>query len=90
MPSFFKTNVLSLLCIALATLSSCTKDDGNLTDVPATYEFSRNGASTVDYSGQTERLDMLAQLVNYLKSANTVGSPSLDVNLLQDSFYFII
>lgn len=86
MPSFFRFKALSILFLALATLSSCTKDDGNLIDVPATYEFSRNGASTVDFSGQTERLDILAQLVNYLKSANTVGSSSLDANLLKDMF----
>ena len=72
-------------CVAF-TFSSCNQDNADQLDVPSTYEFSRNGASTVNFSGQTERLDMLAQMSTYLKSSNTVGAASLDANTLKDMF----
>ncbi|MBP9152898.1 MAG: DUF4856 domain-containing protein, partial [Flavobacteriales bacterium] len=85
MHSYFRLNYLSLLIFISIISSSCNKDDDKL-GVPATYEFTRNGASTVDVSGQIQRLDMLSQLGTYMKSANTVGSASLDENLLKDMF----
>jgi len=40
-------------------------------DVPETYVFTdADGNSTVSYSGQTARMDMLSEMVSYLKSAN--------------------
>ena len=40
-------------------------------DVPETYVFTdADGNSTVSYSGQTARMDMLSEMVTYLKSAN--------------------
>jgi len=40
-------------------------------DVPATYAFTdADGNSTVSYGGQTARMDMLSEMVTYLKSAN--------------------
>ena len=40
-------------------------------DVPSTYTFTdADGNSTVSYSGQTARMDMLSEMVTYLKSAN--------------------
>ncbi|MCF8461214.1 MAG: DUF4856 domain-containing protein [Flavobacteriales bacterium] len=74
-----------LLIGTSAILSSCNQEDDKL-DVPSTYEFTRSGASTVDVSGQVQRLDMLSQLGTYMKSVNTVGSASLDENLLKDMF----
>ncbi len=75
-----------LFIFSVIILSSCKKETEDRLDVPATYEFIRNGASTVDYSGQTERLDMLAQLSSYMKSVNTVGSPELDAARLKNMF----
>ena len=77
---------MTLAALAALTITSCNQDDSNTLDVPSTYEFTRDGSSTVSYSGQTERLDMLAQMSTYLKSANTVGSSALDANLLKDMF----
>ncbi|MDZ7718347.1 MAG: DUF4856 domain-containing protein [Balneolaceae bacterium] len=37
-------------------------DDDNDIEVPATYEFSRNGESTVSFSGQTTRIKMADEL----------------------------
>ncbi|MDG1841883.1 MAG: DUF4856 domain-containing protein [Crocinitomicaceae bacterium] len=60
------------------------KDDGSCTydvvtpvtyTVPTTYTFTdANGNSTVSYSGQTARLDMLSEMTTYLKTANDGGS----------------
>lgn len=53
--------------LAGVTLVSCTSDDSlspeneNL-ETPATYNFERDNSSTVDYNGQTTRLQMAAEL----------------------------
>lgn len=62
------------------------KEDGtciyeNITPVPSTYSFNRNGQSTVDISGQHQRLDMLTEMVDYLKTANTAGTAISAENL---------
>lgn len=38
--------------------------------VPTTYKFTRNNASSVSYTGQTQRLDMLSVIKNYLKNGD--------------------
>jgi len=55
---------------------SCTYDTpGPTYSVPTTYTFTdANGNSTVSYGGQTSRMDMLSEMVTYLKSANDGGS----------------
>ena len=68
-------------------MSSCNQDDDNDDlDVPSTYTFTRDGNSTVSYSGQTQRLDMLALITTYMKTSNTVGSAALDADQLKDMF----
>lgn len=43
--------------------------------VPSTYAFTdANNASTVDFSGQTVRLEMLLEIVEYMETANTSGT----------------
>lgn len=50
-------------------LHSCKKEDTKKSyEVPTTYNF-----DSVDYSGQTYRLDMLTELLNEVKKANTAG-----------------
>ncbi len=58
---------IRLLLFPLLTLSlfaSCDINSSNDTDieVPATYEFERNGESTVAFSGQTTRIKMADEL----------------------------
>ncbi len=48
---------------------------------PSTYVFTRNSETSVSYSGQTNRLDMLGEMVTYLKTANTPGT-ALDATKL--------
>ena len=54
--------------------SKAEKSDGSCVydtayNVPSTYDF-----ANVSYSGQTERLDMLGELVNEMKKGNTQGT----------------
>jgi len=46
-------------------LTSCDKDKSEL-EVPATYEFLRDGVTTVSYSGQTTRIAMAEELASAL------------------------
>jgi Domain of unknown function (DUF4856) len=82
---------LASLFIAFLSLTSCTNDDDTITPespafnytVPETYTFTRNNASTIDYSGQTTRLTMLDEMGNYIKTAATNGSISDNTVLLE-------
>ncbi len=54
---------------------------GKVIDTPATYTFTRNGESSVSYSGQTERLDQLEEIKDYLKLADAGDAISEQVLL---------
>lgn len=63
---------LLLLSMSIAVFASCS-DDGVIVDPivptlqlenPATYDFTRDGASTISFSGQTERIGMAQELVS--------------------------
>jgi hypothetical protein len=59
--------------LALNYDADATKDDDGCeyVVVPDTYVFTdADGNNTVSYSGQTSRMDMLSEMVSYLKSAN--------------------
>ena len=53
--------------------------------VPTTYSFDRNGSSSISFSGQTQRMNMLTEMVTYLKTANTPGT-SIDATKLKDMY----
>ena len=55
-----------------------------LSSNPTTYEFTRDGASTVSYSGQNERLDMVEAIKAYLKAGD--GGAPLSATVLNDAF----
>lgn len=57
-------STLLLVVLGLA-LTSCDKDKSEL-EVPATYEFLRDGVTTVSYSGQTTRIAMAEELASAL------------------------
>lgn len=62
---------------------SCLYDEPAYT-VPTTYSFlDGNGASTVSYTGQTERLGQLREMVVYLKTGTTT---TLSAQQLKDMF----
>lgn len=78
--------VFALSLLIITGLSSCNTEEDSGLDVPSTYSFTRDGSSTVSYSGQVERLNMLSLLSTYMKTSNTVGAPALDAQLLKDMF----
>lgn len=51
---------------------------------PANYSFERNGESTVSYSGQNERLDMVSAMKGYLSQAD--GGQMIDPQVLLDAY----
>lgn len=68
--------------------NSCEYDttDGDSYSVPTTYAFvDADGNSTVSYSGQHQRLDMLSEISTYMKTANTQGV-FVDAQQLKDMY----
>lgn len=75
---------LPLLALVIA-VTSCSKDDDECGDcapiinLPETYNF-----ENVSFSGQTTRLNMLSEIVTYIKTGNT--GASIDKQQLQNMF----
>ena len=74
--------------------SIAEEDDGNCDytyNVPSEYVFTDgDGNSTVSYSGQTARMDMLSEMVSYLKTANNDPAVTLsatDLLAMYDNSY---
>lgn len=49
-----------------ASTISATVTTGKLIETPDTYEFTRSGESSVSYPGQTDRLDMVEEIKDYV------------------------
>lgn len=86
-----KKLVLSLFIVG-SMLTSCSSDDDNGSSgsqvvAPATYQFERNGATTVNYGGQTSRILMGAEFVSAL-SDNTKTEVELDGMFTNTGDYF--
>jgi len=77
-----KKIAFSLLVIG-GLFTSCSSDDDNSgnddqnVEAPVTYQFNRNGNSTVSFGGQTTRIAMSEELVSALKN-NTTTEAQLD------------
>lgn len=71
---------LLLLAATAVFLGSCKDKDEPSFEVPDTYNF-----ENVSYSGQTQRLDMLAEMTTYMKTGNTSGTV-LDAQVIKDMF----
>lgn len=55
-------------------------------EVPSTYNFvDADGNSTVSFSGQQIRLEMLSEIVTYMKTANTSGT-TVDATILKGMY----
>jgi hypothetical protein len=81
---------LTFLTVGILSLAfSCDKKNPepnpNPTyNIPSTYNFEdANGNSTVDYSGQTDRLNQLREMVAYMKTGTT---SSISAQQLKDMF----
>ncbi len=62
----------ALLATAIVMVSCGDDDSPEVTkiEVPTSYVFERNGSSTVDYSGQTDRLNMLSEMKAYINKGD--------------------
>lgn len=84
-----KMNRIGILALSALLMFSCSKDDdaptpvannggggGNPTyQIPTTYVFvDGSSQSTVNFDGQKQRLEMLSEMVVYMKTANTLGT----------------
>ena len=84
---------LTLALIAIISMNSCKKDDTTTPEpsnpqivVPSTYEFTdADGNSTVSFNGQAQRLEMLEEMVDYMKTVNTSGT-TVDAQILKDMY----
>lgn len=79
-----KKVLVGLMAISSFVFVSCSSDDDAPTMptdpqviAPATYAFSRDGNSTVDYNGQTTRIEMGEELISALKD-NTRTEAQID------------
>ena len=71
-PKKMKKIILSLFAIAGLLASCSSDDDGNApiiieVQAPATYAFARNGETSVNYTGQTDRILMGGEFISALK-----------------------
>jgi len=64
-----------------STTVNATVTTGKLMETPATYEFTREGASTVFYGGQTDRLNMVEEIKEVLRAGDAGGTVSEQVLL---------
>jgi hypothetical protein len=84
-----KMNRIGILALSVLLMFSCSKDNdapapvtnnggggGSPTyQIPTTYVFvDGSSQSTVNFDGQKQRLEMLSELVVYMKTANTLGT----------------
>ena len=85
--------LMSLIGLGLITsMNSCSEDDGaeptdNTTPTiatPTTYEFMRNGSSSVSYGGQTDRLNQLSEIKDVLKKGD--NGQAVSAQTLKDMF----
>lgn len=73
---------LFLASIMAFAFTSCTSDDSDITEeneviVPANYTFERDNVSTVDYNGQTTRLEMTSELLSSFNDFDNATAESL-------------
>lgn len=79
-----KSGILAAAC-AVLTFSSCKEKTEETTtpsyETPSEYNF-----TNVSYSGQTARLDMMAAMTTYMKTAHTPAAAALDAVKLKGMF----
>lgn len=73
-----------LLSVVIFTACDNEEDINKGIEVPSTYTFERNGESTVSFSGQTDRLNMLSEIKTYIKKGD--AGEAVDASVLNDMF----
>lgn len=81
-----RTKFLPICVIFLLSMTIHACNTSNSTDIeaPETYNFSRNGESTVAYPGQEDRLNMVEEMKAYVSNGNS--GQLLDEQVLLDMF----
>ncbi|KVV13338.1 DUF4856 domain-containing protein [Flavobacterium sp. TAB 87] len=80
----------AVISLSILAFTACSDNDDNLIQqneyaVPTTYTFERNSASTVSYSGQSERIFMLEEMGGVFKTAAANGT-TLSTDLLTNMY----
>jgi len=76
------------LSMALCTFTSCDNKEylePQGISIPTTYQFTRDGASTVSFTGQNERLDMVSAIKSYLVTGDKKEAV-LSAEVLNDAY----
>lgn len=60
-------------------LTACSSDNKKELEIPATYTFERDGASTVSYGGQTTRIAMATELISAMSDFNNTSDAVLNM-----------
>lgn len=69
---------LSILFVLTFLLTNCSSDDPQPSvEAPESYAFTRNGQTTVSFSGQTDRINMATELINGMKDFDNATKQSL-------------
>ncbi|MEQ9288342.1 MAG: DUF4856 domain-containing protein [Cyclobacteriaceae bacterium] len=69
---------LSILFVLTLLLTNCSSDDPQPSvEAPESYSFTRNGQSTVSFSGQTDRIKMATELINGMKDFDNATKQGL-------------
>lgn len=68
--SFLPILIFSLLIVS-CDISNSDNDNDPTISPPDTYEFTRDGESTVAYPGQTDRLNMVSEMKSYISTAHS-------------------
>jgi hypothetical protein len=76
----FSTFFLPAALLTALLWTGCDKDRIKDYDIPGTYSF-----DNVTFAGQTDRLNMMVELVDYVKSGSTPGTV-LDAQRIRDMF----
>ncbi len=63
---FLSFGLVGLLMVAVVSCDLVSSDEDDGIDPPDTYEFTRDGESTVAYPGQVDRLDMVSEMASYI------------------------
>jgi uncharacterized protein (DUF2164 family) len=72
---------LAILALITIGFSSCEPTEDTGYTIPSTYNF-----DNVSYSGQTKRLDMMAEISTYVKAATDSGTVALDAAKIKDMY----
>ena len=84
-------NITNILFAAgILIVSSCSSDDDVTPSViqlvaPVTYEFDRDGVSTVDFNGQTTRIAMAEAIISEMVNSELVDNT--DAEIIIDAMY---